>query len=162
MISESHFFFFFQKILNCSLQYELPAHSYQDLILNNEPYKGTMYSSVLLNSYWIRLSLACSLDLASGASIVWPTKDVFESLLVLRPSIFSSKSVKRAWLKKPRGIYWPPAQGGIYFSFSRARRCFRKERKEKKSLVNFSETSIKTMATPVNCACKVLLKDPYM
>ena len=50
--SQSHSFFF-QKILNCSLQNELPAHSYQDLILTNEPYKGIMFSAVLLNSYWI-------------------------------------------------------------------------------------------------------------
>ena len=31
--------------------YELPVHSYRDLILTNEPYKGIMYSAALLNSY---------------------------------------------------------------------------------------------------------------
>ena len=31
--------------------YELPAHSYRDLILTSEPYKGILYSAALLNSY---------------------------------------------------------------------------------------------------------------
>ena len=52
MISESVFFFFFQKILNCSRQRELYLqHTYLDLTLTNELYKGIIYSGVLLNSY---------------------------------------------------------------------------------------------------------------
>ena len=65
------------------------------------------------------------------ASYTWNNYMISEP--VHRPSVFSSKSVERGW---------PPAQGGsgggrrkktdvLYFSFSRARRCFRKERKEK-------------------------------
>ena len=46
------FFFFFQKILNCSRQRELYLqHTYLDLTLTNELYKGIIYSGVLLNSY---------------------------------------------------------------------------------------------------------------
>ena len=44
--------FFFQKILNCSRQCELYLqHSYLDLTLTNELYKGIIYSGVLLNTY---------------------------------------------------------------------------------------------------------------
>ena len=51
MISES-VLFFFQKILNCSRQCELYLqHTYLDLTLTNELYKGIIYSGVLLNSY---------------------------------------------------------------------------------------------------------------
>ena len=53
------------------------------------------------------------------------------------------------------------ARGHLFFFLARSP-MFAKRTKRKKSLVNFSETSIKTMATTVNCACKVLLKDPYM
>ena len=49
MISES--LRFFKKIMNCSQQSELFQHTHLDLILTNDPYKGTMYSGVLLNSY---------------------------------------------------------------------------------------------------------------
>ena len=43
---------FFQKILNCSRQCELYLqHTYLDLTLTNELYKGIIYSGVLLNSY---------------------------------------------------------------------------------------------------------------
>ena len=110
--------------------YELPAHSYRDLILTSEPYKGIMYSAALLNSYWIRLSIACSQTL-----------------------YFLFKVRQARVIKKTAGDLLTASARTHFFSLSRARGCFRKERKQKKSLVNFSETSIRTMATPVNCAC---------
>ena len=66
-------------------------------------------------------------------------------------------------IKKTAGEFIDRQRKGAFIFLSRelADVCEKNEKK-KKSLVKFSETSIRTMATPVNCACKVLLKDPYM
>ena len=82
----------------------------------------------------------CPESCGRGVSLKDP---IFHSLYVHRPSIFSSKSVERAWWKINRGGFIDRQRKGvgvgkkeidvIYFSRSLFEICFPKERKERKA-----------------------------
>ena len=82
----------------------------------------------------------CPESCGRGVSLKDP---IFHSLYVHRPSIFSSKSVERAWWKINRGGFIDRQRTGvgvgkkeidvIYFSRSLFEICFPKERKERKA-----------------------------